>query len=340
MNYPSSKCEECPLFDRLTNHHVPSRIVEGSKIIFVGEVPGEHEVSRQQPFIGKAGQYLDKQRAKAGIERYKVSDTNVLKCRPDKNRLPEGDLLRVAIDCCSETLKKDLQGTKVVVGLGNVPLLALTGLTGILKRRGSIYPLEDGRFFIGTIHPAAMIKASFIKSKSKDKAWFPPDSVIITDLRKAKRVLKDDFKLPVENFILYPGQMDFDSFLERMDDPDEIVALDIETPKDNRLELLSPIICALSFHDLTICASFEDDLEFLVDACKTKCKKVYQGGIFDLGVKKNCGIPVFNYFFDTLYAHHLLYAELKHDLGFIQSLYTDFPFHKDMKDEFSDAWGK
>ena len=145
---PSSKCRICPLYDRLP-YHVGSSGPDDAEMVFVGEAPGEQEVQQRKPFVGLAGQLLDGLLMKARIMRGKIKVTNVLKCQPKKNKLPED--LDLAISCCSEILARDIKGAKVIVGLGNVPLKAFTGLSSITKRRGSIYRLNEKQVFIGTL---------------------------------------------------------------------------------------------------------------------------------------------------------------------------------------------
>lgn len=335
MALPSSRCKECPLFFRL-RYHVPATKVKGAKMALVGEAPGQWEVANKRPFVGPAGKLLDTLLKLAGINRKEVTASNVLKCQPEKNKLPAD--LSLAIACCSEILEKDLEEVETVIGLGNVPLLALTKQSLITKRRGSIYKIAHGRTFIGTLHPAALLRSSFVKGEDETKVL--PKEVVVADLVKALAISEGYLWQKEENFIIEPLPNDSSSFLQRLQNPKAWVALDIETSWSKIREAV-PLIIAFSFEDVTLCAEFKDEgLDWIAQALASPAPKITHNGIFDIAVLRNVGFEVENWAFDTLYAHHLMYAELPHSLGFVQSLYTDLPFHKHLRDELEEGWDK
>lgn len=335
--YPSSRCPECPLFSQVKNF-VPGEVRKNASMVFVGEAPGEREVVQRKPFVGPAGQLFNKILSSSGVDRNTVSVTNVLKCRPEKNKLPED--LDLAMRCCSEILKNDIKEAKVIVGFGNVPLKFFIGKDGITKRRGSVYRIEEG-LFIGTIHPSALMRAQHVRHVRK--LAIPPIEIVIADVIRAKELIEKDIVIPPEgvNIILEPGEEDKNRFLKRMNDENEMVGVDIETTWEERVEHVIPQIISFAFDDEVIVVSFEEDLEFVFTALKTPCRKVMQNGvIFDEYVLSSLGFEINGFNFDLMYAHHLMYAELKHDLGFIQSLYSFLPYHKDMRSEFEEIWEK
>ncbi len=346
MTHPGSRCGECPLRERLP-YYVPPKVVESSKLAIVGEAPGAHEVAlpreKRQPFVGPAGQLLDKMLARAGIDRSKTTVTNVLKCQPKNNKLPEDPAeLRLAIDCCSELVNNDIVYADVVIGLGNVPLLAFTDQWYITRRRGSVYSIWGEKYFVGTIHPSALLRAQFVKGgKDGSKTLLPPRAIVEADLKRAKKISIEGVKLPNPTYLLYPTQADFDTMLHRLDNEYELVGIDIETSKEKKADDCVPSIISFALEDFVVTASFEEDVEFIYLALKSKAMKSLQNGaIFDVYVLEGIGFEFTNYYFDNMYGHHLLYAELLHRLEFIQSLYTYLPFHKDMKDDFEDEWNK
>src|SRR6187551_2686518 len=85
----------CPLckLSKTRTHAVPGDGNHSAKILFVGEAPGKKEDEEGKPFVGQAGRILDEALSKAGIKRSEVYITNVVKCRPPKNRRPEEDEL-------------------------------------------------------------------------------------------------------------------------------------------------------------------------------------------------------------------------------------------------------
>lgn len=337
MNYPSSRCPECPLFYRL-DYFVPGEVVPGAVLAFVGEAPGKMEAIAKRPFVGPAGQTHDKMLETVHIERSTTTTTNVLKCWPKDNKLP--DDLQLAIDCCSEILKKDVAEAKVIVGLGNVPLKAFTGLDFITSRRGSIYRLNERQVFLAALHPSYVRRLGFIKRDEMKKKVIPKP-VAVQDLKRARQLAEGWQWEQKHDYIIRPTQIEKDDFIADLYKPMPLVGVDIESTKEKETPLRAiPLIIAFSLLDRTLCASFEDDLDFIDVVLRSPTPKTLHGGIFDMTVLRNVGLRVVNWTMDTLYAHHLEYAELPHDLGFVQSLYTPLAFHKHMKDKFEEQWGK
>ena len=82
------KCEKCPLCKTRTNT-VFSAGIPNTKLMLIGEAPGYNEDMQGKPFVGKAGQLLDKIFASVGLTREKdVYICNTIKCRPPENRVP------------------------------------------------------------------------------------------------------------------------------------------------------------------------------------------------------------------------------------------------------------
>src|SRR6184192_943616 len=125
---------ECPLKAGRTN------VVFGmgnanADLMFVGEAPGFHEDQQGKPFVGRAGQLLDKLLAGIGLERNQVYVANVLKCRPPGNRDPQPD----EIEACEGHLFRQISliEPKVVATLGNFATKLLSGKpTGMTRVHG------------------------------------------------------------------------------------------------------------------------------------------------------------------------------------------------------------
>ena len=348
MDLPSSRCRECPLYRRL-GYHVPATRVKGARLAIVGEAPGRDEVTEGRGFVGKSGKYLDSLLKAAKIRREQATVTNVLKCQPQDNKLPLGKDLHLAIECCKEILDKDLEGVEVVIGLGNTPLLAITGLTKITKRRGSVYATDAGAAYVATLHPAALIRQSFVRGENKK---ITPPQIVVADLVKARRILEGEPWKIDEYFVMHPTSQDHEDFIERCRQPGHYLSIDIEGTKD-RPHLAIPTLIGFTAFELvegkavnrvTIQAEFESvlDLSFIWDVLVSSIAKVLQNGMYDYMVLTNVGFEVVNWAYDTLYAHHLLYAELPHNLAFIQSIDTFAPYHKDLShdEDFEADWDK
>jgi DNA polymerase len=129
----------------------------GTKLMFVGEGPGEQEDLQGLPFVGRSGQLLDRLvLEEMGLTRDDFYITNTVKCRPPGNRDP----LPEEIDTCWPFLEKQLglMSPRVVVTLGNFATKLLLGTTeGISRLRGRVYPYRDGHL-VPTFHPSAALR--------------------------------------------------------------------------------------------------------------------------------------------------------------------------------------
>ncbi len=80
-------CQKCALH-RTRTHAVPGEGPASARIMLIGEAPGYHEDRSGRPFVGAAGKLLERLLARAGLRREQVFITNIVKCRPPKNRDP------------------------------------------------------------------------------------------------------------------------------------------------------------------------------------------------------------------------------------------------------------
>ncbi len=108
-------CKKCDLCDTRKNA-VPGRGNQNADIIFIGEAPGKNEDLYGEPFIGTAGKKLDDALKNAGLTRNNVYITNIVKCRPPKNRIPND----VEKSMCNEYLKDEIAiiNPKIICLLG------------------------------------------------------------------------------------------------------------------------------------------------------------------------------------------------------------------------------
>ena len=127
-------CTKCPLSKTRTNI-VFSDGVPNEKIMLIGEAPGFYEDQQGKPFVGKAGQLLDRIFASVGFTRKDIYICNTLKCRPPDNRNPLPD----EKEACWEYLKAqiDIIHPKIILLCGNVAVQSILGnVGGITKIRG------------------------------------------------------------------------------------------------------------------------------------------------------------------------------------------------------------
>jgi DNA polymerase len=126
-------------------------------LVFVGEAPGAEEDRRGEPFVGEAGQLLDKMIAAMGWLRGDVYIANVIKCRPPGNRDPEPD----EIAACEPFLHKQLGAIRprLLVALGKFAAQWLCGKPGapISALRGRFHEYQ-GIPVMPTFHPAYLLR--------------------------------------------------------------------------------------------------------------------------------------------------------------------------------------
>ena len=148
-----TKCTKCELSET-RNNSVPGKGNYKADVIFVGEAPGKNEDVNGEPFIGIAGKKLTMALESAGVTREEVYITNIVKCRPPKNRVPTTD----ERNTCQNYLEKEIEiiKPKIICILGNTAFNSLLNGKEIIKFRGKIVRKNNQMYFL-TIHPAATI---------------------------------------------------------------------------------------------------------------------------------------------------------------------------------------
>jgi uracil-DNA glycosylase len=126
-----------------------------SKLMFIGEGPGFHEDKQGLPFVGAAGQLLNKMLGGIGLDRNDCTICNVIKCRPPGNRDPLPD----EIESCKPYLEAQIKfiAPRVIVTLGNFATRFVLGKPVSISRvRGQRFEVY-GAVVIPTFHPAAIL---------------------------------------------------------------------------------------------------------------------------------------------------------------------------------------
>ncbi len=149
-----------------------------SKLMFIGEGPGKDEDERGIPFVGKAGQLLDKILVAAEIPRSEVYITNVVKCRPPGNRLPSPDEVRECRNYLDAQIRIMQPGIIVCLG-AMASQTVIDPKASISKVRGR-WLQRQGIRIMATYHPAALLR----NPSYKRPAW--QDFQIIRDEFKRK----------------------------------------------------------------------------------------------------------------------------------------------------------
>ena len=324
-------------------------------IAIVGEAWGIDEARSRTPFIGAMSRELTPMLAEAGIHRADCLLTNVFNIRYDgKPEIfcgPKADALNgygplVASKYCREEFRPELDrlaaeileaNPNVIIPMGNTPLWALTGKTGISKQRGTTSlstHTVSGFKILPTYHPAAIIHQWELRP------------VTVLDLMKAARESKfPEVRRPKVTVCVPETVEDIHEFIENNIRNGNILSVDIETAGEH--------ITCIGFAPSTGCSlvipfydgrakgrsywkSQEDEMEawtavrhILGDA---SIPKLFQNGLYDISfLWRAYGIRVMGAEHDTMLLHHALQPESLKGLGFLGSIYTDHGAWKQMR---------
>ena len=158
-------CKRCRLCEGRTNT-VPGMGVENPFVLVVGEGPGEQEDLSGLPFVGPAGQLLDKMLAAIGLSRTtNCYIANIVKCRPPKNRIP----LPEEADACISFLQAQIAvlKPKAILAAGSTAVKNLLRTSnGVIKLHGQILDF-NGIPLMATYHPSALLH----DPRNKRTAW-------------------------------------------------------------------------------------------------------------------------------------------------------------------------
>lgn len=141
-----------------------------ARVLILGEAPGREEDIEGRPFVGRAGQLLDRMFAAIGLSRGAADPeaalyiTNVLPWRPPGNRDPEPAEVAMMRPFVERHIA--LMNPQVIVVMGNTPLYALTGQKGVMRARGT-WTTVLGKPMLPMVHPAYLLRNPI----AKREAW-------------------------------------------------------------------------------------------------------------------------------------------------------------------------
>lgn len=311
---------------------IPASGPKHSKLVLCGEAPGKEEELRLKPFVGAAGQLLDRALRAAGINRSECYVTNVVKVRPPNNDFSHFN--RDELKYWQTILEKELNEVcpNVVVALGEKALNALTGYSGILKWRGSILhcKFNENIKVVCAEHPAYLLP---------NRA--PNDfHLLVFDLQRALEESKtQDFPTLQKEMIVDPSFVQVMAFLDTASTSDELV-LDVETNRESKA-----LLClGLSYQpSQSLCIPFvtgknfrwtvQEETSIWIEVQKLltnpRIGKIGQNIGFDMNILHKYVGDVYPVKMDTMLAHHTLFIEDPHSLAHLTSIYTKHPYYKE-----------
>jgi DNA polymerase len=150
-----NNCTNCNLHISRTN------IVFGkgninTKLMFIGEAPGEQEDLSGIPFVGKSGQLFNKILDAINITREDIYIANIVKCRPPKNRNPHEAEKKACIPYLRNQVK--LIHPKIIVCLGRVSAQSIIDKNFRITKEHGVWFERKGYYLIATYHPSALLR--------------------------------------------------------------------------------------------------------------------------------------------------------------------------------------
>ncbi len=169
-------CRACPLGETRTNNVFGVGDREAA-LMLVGEAPGADEDAQGVPFVGRAGQLLDKYLLVTDLPRERVYIANVLKCRPPHNRDPE----EREQDACIAHLREQFRliRPRVLVCLGRIAAMRLIKPDFRITREHGQWFCKNGVWMMAVYHPSALLRDP---TKRED---------MLRDLREVRRKLEE-----------------------------------------------------------------------------------------------------------------------------------------------------
>ena len=187
----AADCRACPLYKDATQT-VFGEGPSTARIMLVGEQPGDKEDLAGKPFVGPAGQMLDRALEEAGIDRRQVYVTNAVK---HFKFVPRGKIRlhqkpnTSEIKACRQWYERELDAIKpdLVVAMGATAAQSVLGkITPINKNRGRLIDLDDGTRALVTVHPSYLLRLPDADAKAREYQRFVQDLTIAGDmLRKS-----------------------------------------------------------------------------------------------------------------------------------------------------------
>ena len=162
-------CHRCPLSETRT-HFVFGDGNENANLMLVGEAPGREEDLTGVPFVGRAGQLLNKILEAIHFKREDVYIANIVKCRPPNNRDP----LPSEVEKCEPYLKKQIEiiKPKIILALGRIAGQTLLRTNASLTTlRGKVHNYHGIKLIV-TYHPAALLRNPHWKKPTWEDVQF------------------------------------------------------------------------------------------------------------------------------------------------------------------------
>jgi uracil-DNA glycosylase family protein len=185
----AAECRACDLWKRGTQT-VFGEGRQNSTVMFIGEQPGNSEDLEGRPFVGPAGNLLDRALAEAGIDRSKVYVTNVVKhfkWEPRGKRRIHKKPNALEITACRPWLEAEIRVVKprAIVCLGSTAAQAVIGPKfKVTQQRGQFMDSPLAEFVTATVHPSSILRAPTDEARRLETKRF------IADLKRVREAMQ------------------------------------------------------------------------------------------------------------------------------------------------------
>lgn len=317
------KCGACGLHKTCTSPKMKITGLGGSKILIVGEAPGEREDSKNEQFVGKSGKYLESMLDSVGVRmREDCILTNALICRPPNNETPTED----QIGYCQPNLKKTIKEEKphVILTVGRSAIdSVLRGIwtepLGPMNRwAGWLIPCRDlNTWIVPTYHPSYVLRELEVT-----KGMSPIERIFRSDLRQVAKLYQ--MGRPHENnqdlkdrILILTEEKDVVDFIYKIREEGKPFAFDYETnmlkPDKKSGKLGYGRSC---IHSASVCNSTEVAASFSMMSgrvqkawsrlLKSRCPKIAHNLKFEDRWSRANGWVVQNWIWDTMNMAHVI----------------------------------
>lgn len=355
-------CEGCPLNG---SRKVPPEGNLNADVVILGESPGEQEVNQGRPFIGPSGKLLDlflKQVDLCEVDKIacdvfnafsdktvpltRISSfvTNVIMCKPrtatieGKGTLNPDQILKEASKHCRSRLISELKlvNPKAIIALGNASLEALTGTTGITRRRGAVHFSDEfNAWVVPTLHPAFLLRGQERQGQ-----------LVLADIKRGFKLAHEGWKDDRKVLLFNPSPSEESDrvkelilWLQYQQTRVDPLTIDVETTKHDAHNAMLKTIALASLHEdysVALPLPWTPESNILSNEAwsliipelskllATQRPKIgHNLTAFDLPVLAKHNLPLNGPIYDTLVISHVLEPDIPHDLGSMVSYKLD-----------------
>ncbi len=320
------ECHGCALFHKGEGFALPE--FAESVITLVGEALGEEEAVSGRPFVGPAGEQLERALVKVGLPRGSITIGNSVNCRPPNNWLTGSPWEHVALNHCRVHRRRMYKpSVKVFVTLGAVATRTVLSDFGFPSEgklenwHSTVIKLEENQYLVPTFHPSYLLQGNQKLFNAQCYA-----------LRLAMEIAAFGYQPDPLELKIDPPPDQFEAWVEsELKDEDDWLAVDIETftsagiPEDEHAGMAVGDITRINFAvnpEVGYTVPWEERyLPLIQRALNTPHAKVFWNERFDVPILRKNEMTIEGVVLDAMQGWHMLQPNLPMGLGFVAPFY-------------------